>query len=139
MKRIILILAAIACLLSLTACGRANEEDIRESIVNKVFVYEKEGFGSDFTIIINEDGSFSYYEGGLSSYIGVGKWSLDGTTLTLSDGISTNYAFVNHFEVKDGDLVFIAEDSTNFLYVKVADGEHFKYNFDMPDDVLSEK
>lgn len=139
LKRIILIIAAIACLFCLAACGEPNEADIRENIVNKVFVYEKEGFGSDFTIIINDDGSFSYYEGGLSSYIGVGKWSLDGAVLTLTDEVSENYPFVNHFKVKNGDLVYIAEDSTNFLYVKVADGEHFEYNFDMTDEVLSGK
>lgn len=35
------------------------------------------------------------------------------------------YPFVNRFKVDGSDLVFLSEDSSNFLYVKVVDGERF--------------
>lgn len=137
MKRIILSVLIIACLFSCAACGRANSEDIEDIIVNRTFIYEKEGFGGDFTIKINEDGTFSYYEGGFSSYIGFGSWTLDDGILVLSDDDDMGYPFVNRFEVKDGDLVFISEASSNFLYVKVADGERFASKADDQDKALS--
>lgn len=91
----------------------------------KTFVHEKDGFGGEFTIQINDDGTFGCYEGLLSSYIGIGSWILDNDILVLSDDDGIGYLLVNRFEVKDGDLVFLSEDSSNFLYVNVADGEHF--------------
>lgn len=129
MKKIIACALIIACLFSMAACVRS--EDIQNIIANKTFVYEKEGFGSAFTISINGDGTFSYYEGGFSSYIGTGKWVLEDDILTLSDDDEIGYPLVNRFKVKDGELIFIAEDSTNFLYIKVADGERFVFWNDM--------
>lgn len=124
MKKIIACVLILVCLFCITACSRSKGEgkDIQDTIVNKTFVYEKEGAGGEFTIQINDDGTFEYYEGLLSSYIGTGSWVLESDILVLSDDA---YPFVNRFEVKDGDLVFSSEDSSNFLYVKVADGEHF--------------
>lgn len=127
MKRIFVCALIIVCLFSVTACSRAKGEnkDMQDIIANKTFVYEKEGFGGEFTIQINDDGTFGYYEGFLSSYIGMGSWILDNNILVLSDDDDMGYPFVNRFKVKDGDLVFLSEDSSNFMYVNVADGEHF--------------
>lgn len=127
MKKMIACVLMIACLFSMTACSQSNGEsvDIQDIIVNKTFVYEKDGFGGEFTIQINDDGTFCYYEGLLSSYIGIGIWILDNDILVLSDDDSREYPRVNRFEVKDGDLVFLSKDSSNFLYVNVADGERF--------------
>lgn len=127
MKKMIACALITACLFSMTACSQSKEEseDIQDIIVNKTFVYEKKGFGGKFTIQIKDDGTFGYYEGLLSSYIGIGSWILDNNILVLSDDDDIGYPLVNRFEVKDGDLVFLAEDSSNFLYVNVADGEHF--------------
>lgn len=49
------------------------------------YVCETPGFGGDFSISINADGTFQYYEGALSSYIGMGKWSFNNNKITLSD------------------------------------------------------
>lgn len=129
MKKIVVFALIIACLFSVTACGRS--EDIRDTIADKIFVYEKDGFGSAFTISLSDDGTFSYYEGGFSSYIGAGSWVLEDDILVLSDDDEVGYPFVNRFKVKDGELVFISEDSSNFLYVKVADGERFVFMDDL--------
>ena len=132
MKKTMICVLIIGCLFGITACGREKGEskDIQDIIVNKTFVYEKEGFGGEFAIRINEDGTFSYYEGLLSSYMGRGSWILDNNILVLSD--NDGYPLVNHFEVKDGDLVFLSEASSNFMYVTVADGEHFAGTSEKP-------
>ena len=87
-----------------------------------VYVYEKEGFGGPFTIALYPDGTFQYYEGYLSSYIGFGTWEMDGNLLTLREH---DYGLVNHFTITQEGLVFQAEGSDNFPYEEVADGERF--------------
>ncbi len=91
----------------------------------KTYTYEGEGFGGDFVIQINEDGFFSYYEGLLSSYLGAGTWTLEDDILVLSDNAEMGHPFVNYFRLDGKDLVFLAENSSNFIYVKVKDGERF--------------
>ncbi len=117
----LLILITISLLAGCTHSNSVQESDI----VGKTYTYEKPGFGGDFTIQIKEDGTFSYYEGMLSSYIGRGTWTLEGDTLFLSDDIISAYARDNYFKVDGEDLVFQSQNSTNFLYLEVADGERF--------------
>lgn len=62
--------------------------------ITGTYVYEGEGFGGDFTVTIREDGTFTYYEGPLSSIFGDGTW-------------------------------YLAEDSADFIFVDVADGDRF--------------
>lgn len=96
------------------------------NVVGKVYTYEKDGMGGDFNIYIYEDGTFTYYEGMLSSYIGIGTWTVKGSRITLTDDDEMGFAYVNHFEIVGDNLSFIEKDSDNFLYVKVKDGEVFK-------------
>ena len=91
-------------------------------IFGKIYKYEGEGFGGDFTIEIKEDGSFEYYAGGLSSYVGIGNWSVSGDTLMLKDN---QLDYVNYFKIDENSLVFMENNSTNFMYVTVKDGENF--------------
>jgi len=91
----------------------------------KIFVYEGVGFGGgNFHIKIHDDGTFTYQQGSASNYYGVGKWSLQGDVLCMKDDISS-YTFVNYFKVVENTLVFQAENSTNFMYVQLSDGEKF--------------
>lgn len=120
MKRLPLALTTSAALLC-TGCSCQTAETV---LAGKSYVYEKGGFAGigEFGIRLDADGTFSYYEGWASSYVGYGSWTIENGVLILStdDG---NY--VNRFMVEGGDLVFLEDDSTNFLYVKVADGEKF--------------
>jgi predicted small secreted protein len=127
MKKLIVYVFIVACFLSMAACGYQERtgEDIQERIVDRTFIYENEGFGGNFAIRINNDGTFTYYEGLLSSYIGIGTWELEENILTISDDEEFGYPFVNRFKVEDNDLIFLSENSSNFIYVKVVDGEHF--------------
>ena len=97
-----------------------NNRDKRK-VIDMVYTYTGEGFGGNFTITINKDGTASFYEGALSSYIGQGKWSVKNSILIVSD---ENYT--NRFKILDDELEFIEKGSTNFLYVKVKDREKFK-------------
>lgn len=130
MKKLLACVLGTACLLGLAACGRpagaAGESAAPQDIIaDKTFVYEKEGAGGEFAIQINGDGTFSYSEGLYSSYIGAGSWSLDEDILVLSDDEEAGYPLVNRFKVQEDGLVFLSEDSSNFLYVDVADGDCF--------------
>ena len=91
-----------------------------EDLAGKRYVYEKDGFGGPFTISLEEDGSFTYYEGMLSSYIGMGDWTLEGETLTLRE---KDQWFA--FQVEGESLIFRKEMSGKFLFIDVADGEKF--------------
>ena len=64
---------------------------------------------------------FQYYETPISSYIGLGQFALDGDVLTIKDGRT------NRFRLEeDGEkLVWLAEGSDNFTFVKLTDGATF--------------
>ena len=108
---------AAMCFLTVPVSGAASP-------AGKIYHYEGEGFGGDFAITIKEDGSFTYYEGLLSSYMGYGEWSVSGNILTLTDQAETER--VNHFRIEGDNLIFIEEGSTNFIYVTVKENEVFR-------------
>lgn len=124
MKRIAAVIILSFIILSVTA-GCAGNSAKPSDIADKTYVYEKDGFGGDFTVTINSDGSFEYYEGALSSYIGIGAWELNGNALILSDDEDLGYGFINNFVVDGESLIFSEKNSNNFLYIKVSDKEKF--------------
>lgn len=116
---VILLLALAVCL---AACGKGDNSGLS----GRTYIYEKEGFGGgDFAITINEDGTFNYYEGMFSSYIGTGEWTIEDGLVTLSDEDYMDFGLENYFRFDGTDLIFLEENSTNFSYVEVADGERF--------------
>lgn len=108
--------AALLAFCLLTGCAGSGTP------AGKTYKYEGAGFGGDFTIELQENGRFEYDAGGFSSYIGMGNWSISGDILTLTDD---QIDFVNHFRMERNCLVFQEDGSTNFMYVKVGDGEKF--------------
>lgn len=105
-------------LVSLFECGTPH-------LKGKTYIYENEGFFSDFAITLYEDGTFIYYEGSASSYFGAGTWKQDGDTITMTDDREAGLGLINRFKLIGDDLVFIEQGSSNFIYVKVKDGEKF--------------
>ena len=92
------------------------------TIKGKTFVYEKEGLGGDFTINFNEDGTFIYSTGYLSSYLGSGEWEIKDDTVIMTENTSD---IIHHLKIAGSDLVYIAEGSDNFYGFFVNDGEKF--------------
>ncbi len=119
-KILAIILLASLALIAFSACAQENYD-----FVNKTYIYEKFGMGGAFTIMINEDGTFSYNEGAESEYTANGIWTYKNGIITLDDNLGEELKIVNQFSVVDGGLIFIEEGSTNFIGVKVANGERF--------------
>lgn len=106
----------------------------------KTYTYEKEGIMGDFTITLFNDGTFSYYEGMASSYLGFGSWKREGDTITMTDDEHGGMGLVNRFEFDKTDLIFVEEGSSNFIYVKVQNGERFIYTGEAvkPEDAIAQ-
>lgn len=134
----VLLVAAVAVGCTFTGASEEQQSDASTmqachfEDANAIYVYEKPGFGSDFFIKINRDGTFTYREGSLSSYFGLGTWTLTDDILALTDtpAPSPDLAFYNEFRVEDDALVWLAENSTGFMYrghIPLADGGRFLY------------
>ena len=118
----------ICAVLTLLLIGCGGSKDYSDYVIGKTFVYENEGFYGDFTISIKDDGTFTYYEGMASSYIGTGEWMIEQDTITLTNEVPTingTGTYTNIFEIKKGKLIWRTEGSDNFTHVKVKDGESF--------------
>ena len=122
MKRIVICILALGMLAGF-ACAKKTDDALRKKVAGKTFVRENGGFGGDFTITLREDGSYEYYEGFLSSYIGMGTWTVEDGMLILTE--QGGYDFVYRFTVQDGALVYRNAGSSAFIYVKAADGDRF--------------
>ena len=134
MKRIFAFIFAFGMIFSMASCAKAASTEetgtaadtnaaVKTDISGKTFVWEKEGAGGDFTITLNSDGTYEYYEGYFSSYIGMGNWELENNILTMTE--SSGYDFVFRFSVEDGNLRYNADGSDQFMYAQVADGDRF--------------
>ena len=91
--------SALLLLFTLMAAGCSGQPAAvtADDLADQVYIYEKEGFGSDFYIALNSDGSMRCSEGALSSYFGLGTWKLDGDTVILT---TDDEKFVNRFAVE---------------------------------------
>ena len=132
MKKVPAIMLVLTIAFSVIGCSNPTEIT-KDEIVDKVYVYEKEGCGGEFTIEIKADGTFYYGEGILSSHIGMGEWSYSDGMLALKektariiDGDKMEYVVVTfNFSVEKDTLIFVENGADNFRYVKVKDGEKF--------------
>lgn len=119
MKKTLFALLGLTVLTFLAACRKKSDN----KPVSKTYVWEKEGFGSEFTITLNDDNTYNYYEGALSSYMGFGEWWVHDGILTLRE--NTGYGFVFNFNISNGKLLFIRSSSDKFIYCNVEDGDCF--------------
>ena len=89
-----------------------------------------------FTITLNQDGTYYYYESMVSSHIGSGTYTVDGDTIVLAEtsnnieGDPVEYRF--YFTYTDGKLVFDADRSSDFRYIDLPDGAEFSLIQDLP-------
>lgn len=135
MKKKALVLLAALAVAALTACSKQpvneagpSENAYIDEISGKIYVYEKGGVGGagDFTVTLNQDGTYAYSEGEASSILGNGTWKYDdGMILLTASKMESEEIKVRTFQYSDGDLVYIKEDSDPFTYIDVEDGDIF--------------
>ena len=128
MKRKITALSFIALSASMLLLQGCNAGSYI-NVAGKTYTYEYEpesGLEFDrFRISLNSDGTYTYFERIYSSYLGIGSWSVNGDVLTLTDDDEIGYPLKNSFRIDGNELIFLEDSSTNFIYVKVNDGERF--------------
>lgn len=126
------LIAALAALLLASCAGTAGAPDTGAALTfaskksSNLYVWEKPGVGGDFTITLNADGTYSYYAGPVSSYIGAGTWTVDRGVLTMTEDkefCGNDNVFL--FRIDDESLRYIADGSSKFMYVNVRDGDRF--------------
>jgi hypothetical protein len=123
MKRVISFVLCLVFVAALTSCGSKSEK-IADNVIGKKFIYSGEGLdGDDFAITFNKDHTFTYSEGRASSHMGYGEWSIEGTIITLAE---SDPEMNNNFEIGDDQLKWLEEGSSNFIYVKLKNGEVFQ-------------
>ncbi len=138
MKKLTALISFIVIILSLSSCDKASAlYDVeREFVTGKVFRYEGEGCGSEFDISFNENGTFTYYEGMLSSHMGMGIWKIEDGELVMSewrtvlntedgDFKAEKREFEYAFRRSDESLVFLEERSDDFTYLRIPEGGKF--------------
>ena len=136
MKKVLAVILLLTIAFGVIGCSNLKEIT-KDDIVDKIYTYEKDGCGSNFTITVKADGTFNYYEGALSSHIGMGEWSYSDGILTLFEKTS-RFVTANEIEEVINSYSFLVEKDTlifvdkgldngsgNFRYVKVKDGEKF--------------
>ena len=87
------------------------------------YIYTAGGFGGDFTITLETDGSYTFYEGPLSSYIGGGHWYAERSYIYLVEENGFDLQF--YFTGEKDALIYEGGYSDPFPYVKVPDGGRF--------------
>ena len=87
-----------------------------------------------FTITLRDDGQCQYYATFISSYIGVCKYEIKGDILTITDdgipGLYGTLTNVYKFKIVGDTLVFLADESSEFMYKKLPDGAVFEKKTD---------
>ena len=98
--------------------------DIDETaIIGKTYLFYGNDHDGGFTITFNEDGKYAYYECITSSMVGLGTWEIKGDTIVLTDMPDSDK--VNRFEIKENGIAFIEDNSDNFIFCKLKDGDEF--------------
>lgn len=132
--KIISALIVVLLIISAASCGR----QVRAEEICGTYTRPNDTFGEydKFSITLNNDGTYSYYETWLSSMIGMGNYTFDGKVVTLTHIVSVSddadpknfKSKALHFKFKaDGKtLVYLGNESDNFTYVKLTDGAVFE-------------
>lgn len=128
-KHIISVVLLLALALAFASCGA--KKNYTPADVAGTYERTNENFGGidKFTITLNEDGTYQYYETMISSFIGMGNYEIDGNIVSMiSDlpGLNGTVRRTYKFKADGKTLVYVADGSDNFTYVKLPDGAAFE-------------
>ena len=112
MKRLVIILIASLLLLGTVACSAKNEPEALPDPI-RVYAYRDSENIMLPSVTLYEDNTFTFSFSTVSSYIGIGTYTVEDDVLTLNtdDG---NYTYT--FIMKDDTLIFDAERSSKTLW-----------------------
>lgn len=113
----------------MSACEKKGEASLKSGTYTLQNV-EREVPG-DFTITIYDDGTFQCYETPISSYIGMGHYSIEKDVVTLKEDVDGCIGDINYYQIVDGNLLFISDDSANYHFVPLQDGATFVWTSDI--------
>lgn len=129
----IITVAVTACVI-VAVCFLTDpkDEDIpKQPDIFGTYVRENEKDPIAFSITLREDGTFQYYEAGISSHIGMGDYTYEDGVVTLMDaqipGVYGSLTRKYKFLYENGKIVFLAQASDRFMYVTLPDGAEFVY------------
>ena len=115
MKKLLLIAATVLiCTFIISSCN--------DKKISGTYTFGEGAYSAEVTL--NEDGSFEFMFSPISSYLGIGNFTINGDTLTLktSDG---KYHYV--FRITDEGIVFDADASSEILWFgEFVDGSLFE-------------
>ena len=122
--------AMILPMLVLTACAGAPAKTAKDASGTYVRSNGDGASDDEFTIVLNENGRFTYYESVLASHIGMGRFTVEDGIVTLTEKWapknSGRSGSTYKFRCEGKKLIFIAEGSNEFPYIKLDDGAEFK-------------
>ncbi|MCI9441056.1 MAG: hypothetical protein HFH15_07455 [Ruminococcus sp.] len=125
MKKIGTMIVCITLVLLAAACGKNGEVSLKPGIYT--LQDAKRDVPGDFTITIYEDGTFEYYETPISSYIGRGHYFIEEDIVTFKEDQDGGTGNVNDYQMADGNLLFIQDDSANYHFVTLEEGAVFAW------------
>ena len=129
MEKLTAFIMCISLALLISACGKNSETSLKPGIYT--LQNAEKNVPGDFTITIYDDGTFQYYETPVSSYIGMGHYSIEKNVLTLKEDEAGCTGDINCYQISDGNLLFIDSASENYHFVPLQDGALFLWTSDV--------
>ncbi len=125
MKRKLTALIALALIVAalLSSCGKAPDPELLKGCR---FLFSDPNSKAQFSISLERDGTYSYFEGVDTEYIGVGRWTVEGKRICLTDTY-VDSKIVNYFTHEDGNLVYSEKGSTGFPNSEIENGTVFDF------------
>ncbi len=124
MRRKIMIFLACLPMILLAACQKSSEASLKPGIYT--LQDAERDVPGDFTISIYEDGTFQCYETPISSYLGVGHYSIEDDVVILKEDEAGCTGDINYYKISDDGLHFIWDGSANYHFVPLEDGAWFR-------------
>lgn len=93
--------------------------------------------GTPLTLVLCEDGTYTYTESGAYAFTGSGTWTEESGTVTLKDrstGDTVVFRRYPYEEAQYADLQYIAGESSNSRYVRALDNGWFRNQTENPND-----
>ena len=129
MEKLTAFIMCISLALLISACGKNSETSLKPGIYT--LQNAEKNVPGDFTITVYDDGTFQYYETPVSSYIGMGHYSIEKNVITLKEDEAGCTGDINCYQISDGNLLFIDNTSDNYRFVPLKDGALFLWTSDV--------